>query len=59
MNIIINHLFIHLIVDYFFLAGRMHVQMGANGKELLPQALDATNDQCSKPEQNIFCFKAG
>lgn len=55
----INHLFIHLIVDYFFLAGRMHVQMGANGKELLPQALDATNDQCSKPEQNIFCFKAG
>ncbi|UXI20334.1 putative Xaa-Pro aminopeptidase P [Sarcoptes scabiei] len=40
-------------------AGRMHVQMGANGKELLPQAPDVTNDQCSKPDQNIFCFKAG
>lgn len=37
----------------------MHVQMGANGKELLPQAPDVTNDQCSKPDQNIFCFKAG
>lgn len=37
----------------------MHVQMGANGKELLPQNVDDSNDQCSKPDQSAFCFKAG
>lgn len=40
-------------------AGRMHVTMGRNGKELLPQSPEPTNDQCSKPEQDMFCFKAG
>lgn len=37
----------------------MHVTMGRNGKELLPQSPEPTNDQCSKPEQGQFCFKAG
>lgn len=40
-------------------AGRMHVTMGRNGKELLPQSPEPDNDQCSKPDQQMFCFKAG
>lgn len=37
----------------------MHVTMGRNGKELLPQSPEPDKDQCSKPEQGMFCFKAG
>lgn len=37
----------------------MHVSMDANGGELLPQSTEPDKDQCSKPEQGMFCFKAG
>jgi len=40
-------------------AGRMHVTRGFNGKELLPHSPEPNSDQCSKPEENLYCFKAG
>lgn len=40
-------------------AGRMHVSLASNGGELLPHSPEPTKDQCSKPENNLYCFKAG
>ncbi|RWS11097.1 Peroxidase-like protein, partial [Dinothrombium tinctorium] len=40
-------------------AGRMHVSFSANGGELLPHSTEPDSDQCSKPEENMYCFKAG
>lgn len=40
-------------------AGRMHVSLASNGGELLPHSPEPTKDQCSKPEENLYCFKAG
>ncbi|RWS28959.1 peroxidasin-like protein [Leptotrombidium deliense] len=40
-------------------AGRMHVSLAANGGELLPKSTEPDSDQCSKPNQNQYCFKAG
>jgi peroxidase len=40
-------------------AGRMHVSLARNGGELLPHSPEPDKDQCSKPEQEMFCFKAG
>lgn len=40
-------------------AGRMHVSMASNGGELLPHSTEPTKDQCSKPDEGLFCFKAG
>lgn len=37
----------------------MHVSLDTNGGELLPQSTEPDKDQCSKPEQNLYCFKAG
>ncbi|XP_015795696.1 peroxidase isoform X1 [Tetranychus urticae] len=40
-------------------AGRMHISMAANGGELLPHSPEPDSDQCSKPSENMYCFKAG
>lgn len=40
-------------------AGRMHVSLATNGGELLPHSPEPTKDQCSKPDEGLYCFKAG
>jgi len=40
-------------------AGRMHVSLASNGGELLPHSPEPEKDQCSKPAENMYCFKAG
>lgn len=40
-------------------AGRMHVSLASNGGELLPHSPEPDKDQCSKPAENMYCFKAG
>lgn len=37
----------------------MHVSLSRNGGELLPHSPEPDKDQCSKPEQDMYCFKAG
>lgn len=37
----------------------MHISMAANGGELLPHSPEPDSDQCSKPSENMYCFKAG
>jgi hypothetical protein len=37
----------------------MHVSLARNGGELLPHSPEPNDDQCSKPEQDMYCFKAG
>lgn len=37
----------------------MHVSMSASGGELLPHSPEPEKDQCSKPNENMYCFKAG
>jgi hypothetical protein len=37
----------------------MHVSLARNGGELLPHSPEPDSDQCSKPDEQQFCFKAG
>ena len=35
----------------------MHVSLDSNSGELLPKSTEPDKDQCSKPDQNLYCFK--
>lgn len=43
----------------FLITGKLIVTKVPHTGDLLPQTADAKKDQCSVPQRNLYCFRAG